>query len=139
MSVATATAREVTTGIATGKSKERNLASLAFLGALWFSLFFGIMVLIVLIVDTAITGSVSLRLSTSCGTPGSMKMKSPASLSTACSSAGPYSCRTRPWRMYSITSKSTWMCAYATPPGGIVATFIDSRLAAVFFAERPLL
>lgn len=58
MSVATATAREVTTGIATGKSKERNLASLAFLGALWFSLFFGIMVLIVLIVDTAITGSV---------------------------------------------------------------------------------
>src|SRR6185295_11463062 len=48
---------------------------------------------------TATTGSVSLRLKTSCGTPGSMKMKSPASFSTDCSSAGPYSWRTRPSRM----------------------------------------
>ena len=31
---------------------------------------------------TATTGSVSLRLNTSCGTPGAMKMKSPASWST---------------------------------------------------------
>ena len=31
--------------------------------------------------------------------PGSMKMKSPASLSTAFARPSPYSCRTRPWRM----------------------------------------
>ena len=37
---------------------------------------------------TATTGSVSLTLNTSCGTPGSMKMKSPASFSTTCSSDG---------------------------------------------------
>jgi hypothetical protein len=43
---------------------------------------------------TATTGSVSLTLNTSCGTPGSMKMKSPAWFSTTDSSAGPYSCRT---------------------------------------------
>lgn len=59
MSLATATAREVTVAsIATGKSRDRTPASLVFLGALWFSLFFGVMVLIVLIVDTAIDGSV---------------------------------------------------------------------------------
>ncbi len=57
MSVATETAREVTTAVATGKSRDRNVASMVFLGALWFSLFFGVMVLVVLIVDTAITGS----------------------------------------------------------------------------------
>src|SRR4051794_27289109 len=33
---------------------------------------------------TATTSSVSLMLNTSCGTPGSMKMKSPASFSTTC-------------------------------------------------------
>ena len=33
---------------------------------------------------TATTGSVSLTLKTSCGTPGSMKMKSPAVFSTIC-------------------------------------------------------
>src|SRR5215467_5187212 len=44
---------------------------------------------------TATTGSVWLQLNTSCGTPGSMKMKSPASFSTTCLSPGPYSCRTR--------------------------------------------
>src|SRR5690349_13515083 len=31
------------------------------------------------------------------------------------------------------------MCAPATPPGGIVATFIDSCRAGTFFAERPTL
>lgn len=58
MSIATATAREVTReSVATGKSRDRNVASLLFLGCLWFSLFIGVMVLIVLIVDTAITGA----------------------------------------------------------------------------------
>lgn len=55
MSTATTTARAVTTStIATGKSKDRNLASLIFLGVLWFSLFFGVVVLLALIIDTAI-------------------------------------------------------------------------------------
>ena len=45
----------------TGRSKDRSLASLVFLGALWFSLFFGVMVLLVLIVDTAITGVAAAR------------------------------------------------------------------------------
>ncbi len=58
MSVATRTARDVTVAkLVHGKSKDRNLASALFLGALWFSLFFGIMVLIVLIVTTAIDGA----------------------------------------------------------------------------------
>ena len=57
MSVATATAREVTTALATGRRRDRNPASLIFLGALWFSLFFGVMVLMVLIVNTVIDGS----------------------------------------------------------------------------------
>ncbi|WP_127479670.1 phosphate ABC transporter permease PstA [Nocardioides pantholopis] len=58
MSIAAATAREVTRStIATGRSKDRTLTSILFLGALWFSLFFGVMVLIVLIVDTAIHGA----------------------------------------------------------------------------------
>ena len=56
MSVATATSREVTTSTITG-SRDRNAASLVFLAALWFSLFFGVMVLLVLIVNTAIGGS----------------------------------------------------------------------------------
>jgi hypothetical protein len=38
---------------------------------------------------TATTGSVSLTLNTSCGTPGSMKMKSPAVFSTICFSPSP--------------------------------------------------
>jgi phosphate ABC transporter permease subunit PstA len=58
MSIAAKTAREVTEMIATdGRSKDRNLRSLVFLGALWFSLFFGVMVLLVLIVTTAIDGA----------------------------------------------------------------------------------
>jgi phosphate ABC transporter permease subunit PstA len=58
MASAAATAREVTQVlVADGKSKDRSFASLAFLSALWFSLFFGVMVLIVLIVSTAIDGA----------------------------------------------------------------------------------
>jgi phosphate ABC transporter permease subunit PstA len=57
-SAAATTARAVTTStIATGKSQDRDFASLAFLGALWFSLFFGVAVLVALIVDTAISGA----------------------------------------------------------------------------------
>ncbi|WP_193605300.1 phosphate ABC transporter permease PstA [Nocardioides dongkuii] len=61
MSAAVTTAREVTeavnASVATGRSRDRGLASLLFLGALWFSLFFGVMVLVVLILDTVITGA----------------------------------------------------------------------------------
>ncbi len=57
MSAATATAGAVTSALATGKSKDRNVASLVFLGALWFSLFFGVLVLVALIIDTAIKGA----------------------------------------------------------------------------------
>jgi phosphate transport system permease protein len=57
MSIAATTARDVTAGIATGKSKDRTVGSIVFLCGLWFSLFFGVMVLIVLIVDTIIEGS----------------------------------------------------------------------------------
>src|SRR6266550_5516720 len=31
------------------------------------------------------------------------------------------------------------MCAYATPPGGIVATFIESCFAPTFFPDKPVL
>ncbi len=48
-------ARE-TTIVTSGRAKDRNLRSLAFLGALWASMFFGIMVLLVLIATTAIDG-----------------------------------------------------------------------------------
>jgi phosphate transport system permease protein len=58
MSIATRTAQDVTFAtIATGRSKDRTPGSLIFLGALWFSLFFGIMVLLVLLLDTAINGA----------------------------------------------------------------------------------
>lgn len=50
-------ARDITAALATGKSKDRTTGSLVFLGALWFSLFFGVMVLLVLIVSTAIDGA----------------------------------------------------------------------------------
>jgi phosphate transport system permease protein len=57
-SAAATTARAVTTStIATGRSQDRNVKSLVFLGALWFSLFFGVAVLFALIVDTAIDGA----------------------------------------------------------------------------------
>ena len=50
-------ARETTSTIATGRDKDRTTGSIVFLCALWFSLFFGVMVLLVLIVDTAIQGA----------------------------------------------------------------------------------
>ncbi|MBD8868306.1 phosphate ABC transporter permease PstA [Nocardioides donggukensis] len=55
-SVAARTARDLTR-ITTGRSRDRTPGSLIFLGGLWFSLFFGVMVLIVLIVTTAIDGA----------------------------------------------------------------------------------
>ena len=57
MSIATTTAREVTQSLATGRSKEHRPAALIFLGLLWFSMFFGVVVLLVLIIDTIIEGS----------------------------------------------------------------------------------
>ncbi len=48
--------------MSTGRSRDRNTASLVFLILLWFSLFFGVMVLLVLIVNTAIDGAGALRL-----------------------------------------------------------------------------
>jgi phosphate ABC transporter permease subunit PstA len=51
------TREAVQTAVATGRSRDRNTASLVFLGLLWFSLFFGVMVLFVLIVDTVIEGA----------------------------------------------------------------------------------
>ncbi len=56
MSAATVTAAE-TVRLTTGRSRERDLRSLVFVGLLWFSLFFGVVVLFVLIVDTIIKGS----------------------------------------------------------------------------------
>lgn len=56
MSAATATAAE-TVRLTTGRRRDRNLPSLVFVGLLWFSLFFGIVVLFVLIADTAVQGS----------------------------------------------------------------------------------
>jgi phosphate ABC transporter permease subunit PstA len=52
-----AAAQVVTSTLVSGKSKDRDLRSILFLGALWFSLFFGVIVLVALIVDTAIKGS----------------------------------------------------------------------------------
>lgn len=57
MSAATTTAREVTRAVATGRSKDHNTRSLVFLGLLWFALFFGVVVLLVLIIDTVVKGS----------------------------------------------------------------------------------
>lgn len=56
MSIAATTARETVLLTTTGRSKDRNPASLLFLGALWFSLFFGVMVLVVLITNTFLDG-----------------------------------------------------------------------------------
>lgn len=41
----------------TGRSRDKSVGSLVFLGCLWFSLFFGVVVLAALLIDTAITGS----------------------------------------------------------------------------------
>jgi phosphate ABC transporter permease subunit PstA len=57
MSVATTTAGEVTRTISSGRRKDRSMGSMVFLGLLWFSLFFGVMVLLVLIVSTAVDGA----------------------------------------------------------------------------------
>ena len=83
---------------------------------------------------TAMTGLISLRLMTSCGTPGWMKMKTPAELSIDFSRFSPYSWCTSPYRMKSMTSKPTWICTNATAPGGTVATFIESSWAPTFLA-----
>jgi phosphate ABC transporter permease subunit PstA len=57
-SAAAATAVAVTRStLATGQNQDRNVKSLVFLGALWFSLFFGVAVLFALIIDTAISGA----------------------------------------------------------------------------------
>jgi phosphate ABC transporter permease subunit PstA len=63
MSVATQAAASTVAATLSGRSRDRNVASVAFLGALWFSLFFGVMVLLALIVDTALTGSPRFDLS----------------------------------------------------------------------------
>ena len=58
MSVATTTAAAtVKTTVATGKSRDRTTVSLVFLVALWFSLFFGVVVLLALIISTATKGA----------------------------------------------------------------------------------
>ncbi len=58
MSAAATAAREVTAStLRTGRSRDRSLGSILFLGSLWFSLFFGVMVLLVLIVTTAMDGA----------------------------------------------------------------------------------
>ena len=57
MSIAANTARETTRLVSTGRSKDKTLGSILFLAALWFALFFGVMVLVVLILDVAIEGS----------------------------------------------------------------------------------
>lgn len=58
MSTATSVARDLTVDLFEQKrSRDRNPASLIFLGVLWFSLFFGVVVLLALIIDTAISGA----------------------------------------------------------------------------------
>ena len=59
MSIATSTASAVTTHVLRPgrRNRDRNPLSLVFLGALWFSLFFGVMVLLVLIVTTLLDGA----------------------------------------------------------------------------------
>jgi phosphate ABC transporter permease subunit PstA len=51
------TREAVQKAVSTGRSRDRNTASLVFLVMLWFSLFFGGMVLLVLIVNTVIDGA----------------------------------------------------------------------------------
>jgi phosphate ABC transporter permease subunit PstA len=58
MSVLTTPATQVARStVATGRSRDRTPVSLFFLIALWFSLFFGVLVLLALIISTAIDGS----------------------------------------------------------------------------------
>ena len=51
------TREAVQKAVSTGRSRDRNTTSLVFLVLLWFSLFFGVMVLLVLIVNTVIDGA----------------------------------------------------------------------------------
>ncbi len=51
------TRESVQQAVSTGRSRDRNPKSLIFLVLLWFSLFFGVMVLLVLIVNTVIDGA----------------------------------------------------------------------------------
>ena len=51
------TREAVQAAVSTGRSRDRNPASIIFLMMLWGSLFFGVMVLLVLIVDTIIAGA----------------------------------------------------------------------------------
>jgi phosphate transport system permease protein len=53
----TYTREAVQAAVSTGRSRDRNTGSIVFLGLLWFSLFFGVLVLLVLIVDTIISGA----------------------------------------------------------------------------------
>ncbi|HQR27856.1 MAG TPA: phosphate ABC transporter permease PstA [Nocardioides sp.] len=57
MSAAYATAARETVTLSAGRSRDKDLRSLVFLGALWFSLLFGILVLLVLILTTAVKGA----------------------------------------------------------------------------------
>jgi phosphate ABC transporter permease subunit PstA len=56
MSVAVETARR-TVALTASRGRDRNAASIVFVSLLWFALFFGIVVLLVLIADTLIKGS----------------------------------------------------------------------------------
>ena len=51
------TREAVQKAVSTGRSRDRNTGSIVFLCLLWFSLFFGVVVLLVLIIDTMIEGS----------------------------------------------------------------------------------
>jgi phosphate ABC transporter permease subunit PstA len=57
MSTVATTAARDTVRLTTGRSRERSWGSIIFLGGLWFSLFFGVMVLVVLVVDTLVVGA----------------------------------------------------------------------------------
>ena len=51
------TREAVQAAVSTGRSRDRNPASIVFLMLLWGSLFFGVMVLLVLIIDTIVAGA----------------------------------------------------------------------------------
>lgn len=57
MSTVTATAARNAVLATSGRTRDRSVASMVFLGGLWFSLFFGVMVLVTLIVTTALDGA----------------------------------------------------------------------------------
>lgn len=57
MSTLTPTAGAEVRASLSGRSRDRSIGSMVFLGVLWFSLFFGVVFLAALLIDTAITGS----------------------------------------------------------------------------------